>query len=49
MCRQQRQKNYTLSGTNSQMATTWNEAVKYSVENNVNVKVVLGANWTAQK
>ena len=41
-------KNYTLSGTNSQMATTWNEAVKYSVENNVNVKVVLGANWTAQ-
>ena len=42
-------KSYTLSGTNAQMAETWNEAVKYSKDNGgVNVNVTLNANWTAQ-
>ena len=42
-------KSYTLSGTNAQMAETWNEAVKYSRDNGgVNVNVTLNANWTAQ-
>ena len=42
-------KSYTLSGTNAQIAETWNEAVKYSRENGgVNVNVTLNANWTAQ-
>ena len=42
-------KSYTLSGTCSQMAATWNTAIAYSKNNSaVNVNVTLGGNWTAQ-
>ena len=43
------EKSYTLSGTCSQMAATWNEAVTYSRNNSsARVDVTLGGNWTAQ-
>ena len=43
------EKSYTLSGTCSQMAATWNEAVTYSRNNSsAMVNVTLGGNWTAQ-
>ena len=43
------EKSYTLSGTCSQMATTWNEAVTYSKNNSsAPVDVILGGDWTAQ-
>lgn len=43
------EKSYTLSGTCSQMATTWNETVTYSKNNSsARVNVTLGGNWTAQ-
>ena len=42
-------KSYTLTGSCSQMATKWNEAVKYSIDNSgANVIVSLGNNWIAQ-
>ena len=41
-------KSYTLSGTCSQMAATWSEAVTYSKNNNsAPVDVILGGDWTA--
>ena len=43
------EKSYTLSGTCSQMATTWNEAVTYSKNNSsAPIDVILGGDWTAQ-
>ena len=43
------EKSYTLSGTCSQMAATWNEAVTYSRNNSsARVDVTLGADWIAQ-
>ncbi len=42
-------KSYTLTGSCAQMATKWNEAVKYSIDNDgVNVHIVLGNDWIAQ-
>ena len=41
-------KSYTLTGTESQVAATWNEAVTYSKNNSgVNVNVTLGTDWTS--
>ena len=38
---------YILSGTCAQMAATWNTAVQYSKDNDVEVTVELNGNWIA--